>query len=259
LSSLALRLIDDGVCQNDYLGYNQLSALLRALEIENLAFTQHTVFIAGKHNPQDAFVHVDAFASDLCAWLRETFPDLRGFPDLDSASFANTLKVLSEEVAVNRFFFSDTSKAVRDKLQDRGLSIGRNAVNFIIRGIYLSGHEFTSDRPQDPQTLADAFLKSLETSAPDLKDYPGRLRELRKLVAGALPSPGPQLPGSDTPERAESEPDETAPADPLDPEPPEPPEPTVEPPEPPGSADGAGSDRGGVRGRTPADLPPQHP
>ena len=65
---------------------------------------------------------------------------------------------IAEELNENGFQFVSTAKAVRDRCKKRGVPIGRQSINFILRGITFSGHQFTNDDTKE--ILSNAFIKN---------------------------------------------------------------------------------------------------
>ena len=84
-----------------------------------------------------------------------------GMPMTEKENFKALLDVISEEVQINSFNLTDTSKAVRDKCVSLNVNVGRNLVNFILKGLHYGGHNFDQDLDQSPKALAVKFTESV--------------------------------------------------------------------------------------------------
>jgi hypothetical protein len=82
-----------------------------------------------------------------------------GTPLLSPAEYTLVFNVLEEELKKNNYFLSATSKAVRDRCIERGSSIPRRAVNFILQGIVYAGHTYEENPLAD---TANNFAKSFK-------------------------------------------------------------------------------------------------
>jgi hypothetical protein len=85
--------------------------------------------------------------------------DLTETPYLSSATYATLFSMLSDEITANGYEMTRVSRAVRDDCTSRGLSIGRQPINFILRGIQFSGHRFAAGN-DTPAKLAEAFCRN---------------------------------------------------------------------------------------------------
>jgi len=86
---------------------------------------------------------------------------------------------------------TEVSKAVRDRLSEHDVPIGRAAINFIIKGIHWGGHRYDPDLSQDPKALATAFVRNLRTLVQPGPPLEGTdLDEALSFCSGMLLSPG---------------------------------------------------------------------
>lgn len=83
-----------------------------------------------------------------------------GVPLIPPASFRSLLTEVAADVALQPFQLNDTGKRVRDRCRDAGLDISRNEVNWVLRGLLLSGHEFGQGQDDVP-TLSYKLVGNL--------------------------------------------------------------------------------------------------
>ena len=76
-------------------------------------------------------------------------------PLFSPKSFAELFRHLTDEIAANGYHFQTTAKNVADRMVASGRSVTRRQVVFIVKGLALKGHVFsTSDTPE---RLAEVF------------------------------------------------------------------------------------------------------
>ena len=83
-----------------------------------------------------------------------------GVPLIPPASFRGLLNAVAADVAETPFQLSDTGKRVRDRCREAGLDISRDEVNWVLRGVLLSGHEFGQGQDDVP-TLSYKLVGNL--------------------------------------------------------------------------------------------------
>ena len=83
-----------------------------------------------------------------------------GVPLIPPASFRGLLAAVAADVAAQPFQLSDTGKRVRDRCREAGLDINRDEVNWVLRGLLLSGHEFGQGQDDVP-TLSYKLVGNL--------------------------------------------------------------------------------------------------
>ncbi|WGT47606.1 helicase HerA domain-containing protein [Tessaracoccus lacteus] len=107
-------------------------------------------------------------------------------PRLTSEEYAAIFNAISDELAVNPFGLTQTSKAIRDALQTTATPVNRASINYVLKGIGIGGHDFSPDRSQDPNVLAEAFLRGVVKTANIAQERVDQLSLLRSHIAGAL-------------------------------------------------------------------------
>ena len=76
-------------------------------------------------------------------------------PLFSPKTFAELFRFLTSEIAANGYHFQTTAKNVADQLAETGRSVTRRQVVFVVKGLALKGHVFsTSDTPRK---LAEVF------------------------------------------------------------------------------------------------------
>jgi hypothetical protein len=181
----ALRMDPSLACgpANGWMGFGTLKNLIEALSIDNLELETRKpgfAYIAGMHpvpepDGEDELTPVPVGLAKIR--LNVDVPLLR------PSRYRSIFEALADELAVNPYRMSDTGKAVRDSLHESGIDVGRGSINFILKGISLAGHDFSSDQPQDPETLATAFATSLlEVSGKGSGLSPMEEREVRDWI-----------------------------------------------------------------------------
>ena len=83
-----------------------------------------------------------------------------GVPLIPPASFRGLLSAVAADVAAQPFQLSDTGKRVRDRCREAGLDLNRDEVNWVLRGLLLSGHEFGQGQDDVP-TLSYKLVGNL--------------------------------------------------------------------------------------------------
>lgn len=182
--------------ENSWMGAGGLKELLLMMSIEGLVIDSRIpgyVYLEGVH-PEPAHPEADEIKPPTPLQKVRKFVDV---PVLSAPKYHAVFEALSDELAVNPFRFTDTNKTVRDALQQAGTEVGRAAIGFILRGIQIGGHDFSADKPQDPNTLANSFLKSLiRVTASEAELTEAEAEELKAWFYGAV----------DVPELADSRP-----------------------------------------------------
>lgn len=169
--------------QNLWFGTGSLKSMLALLPIENLEVLSKApgyAWLSGVHEaPEPPDPRTPTSLPTALSRIRQ----LVDVPPLSPTKYQAVFEALADELAVNPFRLADTSKAVRDALHEAGHDIGRSAINFILKGIHLAGHDFSADRPQDPMTLGRAFVDSLVgTTAQELDLTPDQIREVSDWI-----------------------------------------------------------------------------
>lgn len=74
--------------------------------------------------------------------LARQMHDAIGMPLLSPRDFRALLEMIAVDVAAQPFQLNETGKRVRDRCRDAGHEVSREAVNWVLRGLLLCGHEF---------------------------------------------------------------------------------------------------------------------
>lgn len=180
---------DDAGPRDAWLGTGSFKQLLTDLKLDHLKFLAQApgyAYITGLHDPSDVrAAYVPGHHAALPAVAHKVHDEV-GVPLLTAAQFAAVFAELSDAVGADEFRLSRVAKAVRDELRAQEPPVTRSAVEFVIKGIAFGGHSFGPDLPQDPGTLATAFLQNVQWLAArnqlDLTDDDHL--ELREWVTG---------------------------------------------------------------------------
>lgn len=193
LGSLAMKITNVyGSSVADSWRSTTFKAFLQELGIERLAFSSVPpgyAYLAGKHEApkesQAIIYSIDPQIKDAIELCRLYL----GLPLLQKEDYGKILEALSEEVQIKPFDMAEISKAVRDRCVAGGQPVGRNAVNFVMRALYIGGHHFDPDLDQSPATLAQGLMKSILAGL-DMKgvhiDADTKQRLIRHLSGGLL-------------------------------------------------------------------------
>lgn len=86
--------------------------------------------------------------------------DTTGVPLLSPRDFRGLLDAVVADAAEQPFQLSETGKRVRDRCREAGLSVSREDVNWVLRGLLLCGHEFGKGEDDVP-TLSYRLVGNL--------------------------------------------------------------------------------------------------
>lgn len=112
-------------------------------------------------------------------------------PLFSPKTFAELFKHLTEEIKENGYHFQTTAKNVADRMTETGRSVTRRQVVFIVKGLALKGHVFSTT--DTPDGLAEVFREQaryLITNAGVALDQ----RQEQLLSAWFMSSPAAQEP-----------------------------------------------------------------
>jgi hypothetical protein len=97
---------------------------------------------------------------ELITFIRRV-SQVTGTPALSPGQYRVVFEALADDVQVHRYNMIRTSKAVRDLSIERGESISRKNVSFILRGITYTGHRFGEGARDDAFTLGRIFRRNV--------------------------------------------------------------------------------------------------
>lgn len=83
-----------------------------------------------------------------------------GMPLITPREMQGLLGALVSEVANQPFALSDTGKRVRDRCREAGLGVSRADVSYVLKGILIAGHEFSTGNDNVP-ALSSRFIESM--------------------------------------------------------------------------------------------------
>lgn len=83
-----------------------------------------------------------------------------GMPLISPREMQGLLGALVTEVANQPFALSDTGKRVRDRCREAGLGVSRADVSYVLKGILIAGHEFSTGNDNVP-ALSSRFIESM--------------------------------------------------------------------------------------------------
>lgn len=86
--------------------------------------------------------------------------DVTGVPLLSPRDFRALLDAVAADVAGHPFQLNESGKRVRDRCREAGHDVSREAVNWVLRGLLLCGHEFGQGRDDVP-TLSYRLVGNL--------------------------------------------------------------------------------------------------
>lgn len=76
-------------------------------------------------------------------------------PLFSPKTFSDLFRHLTEEIRANGYHFQSTARNVADRMTTAGRNVTRRQVVFIVKGLALKGHVFSTD--DTPETLAEVF------------------------------------------------------------------------------------------------------
>ena len=88
---------------------------------------------------------------------------ITGVPRMTPEEYAVVFECISSELKDAAYHLSSTSKSVRDLCIERGRSISRAFVTWVLRGIAYAEHPFNEPATNTPAALAESFLQNLLT------------------------------------------------------------------------------------------------
>jgi hypothetical protein len=141
--------LGEGVLASQWGGAGTFKALLESFSGHGIAIFSAAGLPAylldpERHTPpsqSDAQCRFSALPGDL-AGLIQRIHSLTQTPDLTPGEYTEIFRSLEEVLQGAPYHFTGTSKMVRDRCIEKGLSISRATVSFILRGISYGGHRF---------------------------------------------------------------------------------------------------------------------
>ena len=135
----AALVVDKDLKSSDWRGAGSFRAFL-ALYVPAVTYASYPspgyVYDPTVHSPDD--LPAGAERADLTEIQRQV-SRVTDAPAMDSDRYLAVYRALSEDLATESFNITRTSKNVRDRTAQLGQAVGRNAINFIIRGLVAQG------------------------------------------------------------------------------------------------------------------------
>jgi hypothetical protein len=88
--------------------------------------------------------------------------EVTGIPLLTPVKYRTLASFIETDTAGHPFHLMETGKRVRDLCRESGNPVNRESVNFILRGLLLSGHSFENG-PNDSETLRQKLVDNVRT------------------------------------------------------------------------------------------------
>ncbi|VEN72771.1 conserved hypothetical protein [Candidatus Desulfarcum epimagneticum] len=150
-------------------GYDSFKKYVNTLNLEGLSISNVTpgyIFDPKRHNTPKASAQIkcdENFKSERpdLEPLAQKISDLTDTPYFPPNHYKMLFNKIATEVNLNKYHFTYTSKAVRDACKEAGIRIGRQHINFILRGITFGGHDFKENNTED--VISKAFVKNTIT------------------------------------------------------------------------------------------------
>ncbi len=114
-----------------------------------------------RHNPPSEIVE-QAVEDKISAEMETLIGRIQkatGTPNLTIKQYAVLFRATADELKQNPYNLTRTSKAVRDRCIEKGESISRSNVSFILKGIIYKGHRFS--KRDTARSLANIFRGSV--------------------------------------------------------------------------------------------------
>ena len=80
-------------------------------------------------------------------------------PVFSPRTFADLFRLLAQEIGENGYHFQNTAENVTDKLVAAGRNVNRRQVVFVVKGLALKGHVFSTT--DTPERLAEVFREQV--------------------------------------------------------------------------------------------------
>lgn len=149
----------------NWLGAGSFKALLSS--IDHPGFTiDSTVgpgycFDADRHTLPEPTDRVDHIAEDQpeVAEVAQRISEIIGTPRLTSSEYAALFNAIADEVRVNGYQLTRTSKAVRDLCNERDHKIARSDASFVLKGLVYGGMNL--DEHATPRAIGEAFHRNV--------------------------------------------------------------------------------------------------
>lgn len=168
LATLAQLLVEEfgeDVRAHNWQGHGSFKSFLEMLRLDGLTLSDVMpgfIYDPRRHELPDA-ERRDAVAEDhpeLVDLVRE-ISDLTDMPYLSPEQYAVLAQEIAREITAAGFALTRTSKAVRDRMSERGVPIARSQVSFVLKGLLYSGYSFEEGAVEEPREIAEALYRNV--------------------------------------------------------------------------------------------------
>lgn len=178
-----------------WFGHKTLAKFLLQ-NIDNLKQDDNLIWIADKsQNPkisaEDLLETDSKSATENLPEIVDQICQITDLPRLSADRWAETLKMLARYAAENQsheheFTLSDCTIWVRYQLKEKGILVGRNAINRIIKGAKHSGVSLDADTPPTADKIREAVIQNAVARASEfnLNMSQEKQEELRNWIQG---------------------------------------------------------------------------
>lgn len=147
--------------ESAWLGRGSFTNLLKTLNLPEIHFTNGSppyLYIPDIHRSAlESKVDETMQRDDLPAKIHK----ITDVPLISTEHYAVLFKELVKEIKDNEFNLNVTSKSVRDHCVEKGYSISRNTVNFVINGLVHVGVKFRLASVEHHMALAEKFYENV--------------------------------------------------------------------------------------------------
>jgi len=167
------------------------------------------VEVASEAGETAAATPVAADRNDIEALARKVHA-ATNVPMFSPRTFADLFRVLAQEIGEHGYHFQNTAESVTDKLVAAGRNANRRQVLFVVKGLALKGHVFSTT--DTPERLAEVFreqvLYLIGTSGLELDEREKAM--LPNWIIGRTPAAVIKPPPAATPPRPTAPPDDAS-------------------------------------------------
>lgn len=151
--------------ETDWGGFGSFNALLSQLHLGHLVRSYGGpgyLYDPSRHTaPDDSSPSNDAFAqvSPEIKDVAKRVAELTDTPFLSPDQYAKLFNLIAADINANGYHMTRVSKTVRDECAEKNMPIGRQHINFVLRGIAFAGHRF-GEHEESAQELAQRYRKN---------------------------------------------------------------------------------------------------
>lgn len=149
--------------ESAWLGRGTFTNLLKTLNLPEIEITYQNppyLYIEGVHRMDlESRPGEPQHRDDLPARISK----ITDSPLISTEHYGVLFQELAKEIRENEYNQTATSKAVRDHCVERGYSVSRNTINFVINGLLHVGVKLKSAKHERPEALAEKFYENVLT------------------------------------------------------------------------------------------------